>query len=132
MKFGAVTAACIALLFIAYGTLTQVGLPYSIYFKLSPWLGHLSIYKYALIEHLVVFAIFGALVSFAYPDRTISVCCIIVFTATVLEFLQTLTPDRHGTIVDACQKIAGGLLGAFSCRAIIWRLRHHGRIPSRN
>ena len=120
MRFGAVAAACIALLFIAYGTLAQVGLPYSIYFKLSPWLGHPSIHKYALIEHLLVFAVFGALVSFAYPDRTIFVCCIIVFSAIVLELLQTLTPDRHGTIMDACQKIAGGLLGVLSGRAIAW------------
>ncbi|SRR6266481_4746786 len=121
MKFGAVTAACIALLLIIYGTLTQVGLPYSIYFKLSPWLGHPGIHKYALIEHLVVFAVFGTLISFAYPDRTISICCIIVVSATLLELLQTLTPDRHGTIVDACQKITGGLLGAFFGRAIaLW------------
>jgi apolipoprotein N-acyltransferase len=102
-------------------------LPYSIYFKLSPWLGHLSIQKYAFIEHLVVFAVFGALISFAFPDRIISICCIIVFSATLLELLQTLTPDRHGTIVDACQKITGGLLGALSGRGIARWICNHGR-----
>ena len=30
----------------------------------------------------------------------------------MLEYLQTMTADRHGTVQDACEKVAGGLLGA--------------------
>src|ERR1700757_3169320 len=97
-----------ALLFtaaIAYGTLGGAGLPYALYFKLAPWLGHPNIQTYASIEHFLVFVMFGALLTFAFPGRTIPVCCVVVFGATLLEYLQTLTPDRHGTIIDACEKV---------------------------
>jgi hypothetical protein len=99
---------------IAYGTLAGVGLPYAIYFKLAPWLGHPDFHKFVVIEHLLVFALFGALLAFAFPNRIIMVCCIVFFSATLLEYLQTLTVDRHGTMLDARQKIAGGLLGALA------------------
>jgi len=99
---------------IAYGTLGRVGLPYAIYFKLSPWLGHPNMRTYATIEHLLVFAIFGALLSFAFPDRILPVCCAVVFVASCFEYLQTLTADRHGTMRDAFEKLAGGFLGAIA------------------
>jgi hypothetical protein len=97
---------------IAYGTLGRVGSAYAIYFKVAPWLGHPNMRTFATIEHLLIFAIFGALLSLAFPDRILSVCCAILFIASFFEYLQTLTPDRHGTMRDACEKIAGGLLGA--------------------
>jgi VanZ family protein len=99
---------------IAYATLASVELPYAIYFKLAPWLGHPDIHKYAAIEHLLVFALFGALFAFAFPNRILTVCCIVFFGAALLEYLQTLTADRHGTIPDASEKIAGGFLGALA------------------
>ena len=99
---------------IAYGTLGRSGLPYSIYFKLAPWLGHPNMRTFATAEHLLVFSIFGALLAFAFPNRILAVCCAILFVAPFFEYLQTLTADRHGTIRDACEKIAGGLLGAFA------------------
>ena len=127
-KAVAIIAASLMIVAIAYGTLTQVELPYTIYFRLSPWLGHPTIHKYAIVEHLVVFALFGAALSVAFPDWIIAVCCVILFSGTLLEFLQTLTPDRHGTISDACQKVAGGLFGALSARAVTWWLsRGSGR-----
>jgi hypothetical protein len=43
------------------GTLAPVGLPYALYYKPAPWLGHPSMRTYATIEHLFVFAAFGAL-----------------------------------------------------------------------
>lgn len=104
---------------IVYGTLGRVGLPYGIYFKLAPWLGHPSMHEYAVVEHVLVFALIGALLCFAYPDRIIPICCIIGFSAVLLEALQTLTPDRHGTILDACQKVVGGLLGVFATHAVM-------------
>jgi apolipoprotein N-acyltransferase len=97
---------------IAYGTLGRSGLPYAIYFKLSPWLGHPNMRTFATVEHLLVFSIFGALLSFAFPNRIVAVCCAILFVAPFFEYLQTLTLDRHGTIRDACEKIAGGWSGA--------------------
>jgi hypothetical protein len=122
MKQAFVIAAWITAAAVAFGTFVGVGVPYAIYFKLAPWLGHPSIHKYAAIEHLIVFGLVGALFAFAYPDRIITVCCVVFFGAALLEYLQTLTPDRHGTVLDACQKIGGGLLGVLAARAASrWR-----------
>ena len=55
---------------LIFGTLARVGLPYALYYKLSPWLGHPSMHRYATIEHLLVFAAFGALLSFCLPKST--------------------------------------------------------------
>jgi hypothetical protein len=30
------------------------------------------------------------------------------------------TPDRHGTLIDASEKIAGGALGILAARAMLW------------
>jgi VanZ family protein len=93
---------------------------YAIYFKLSPLVGHPSMRTFAAVEHVIAFALFGGLFSFAYPNRVVFVCAVVFVTAVMLEYLQTLTPDRHGTILDACQKIAGGWLGVLAARAILW------------
>jgi len=122
MKQAFVIAASVTAAAIAYGTFVPVGVPYAIYFKLAPWLGHPGIHRFATTEHLIVFALLGALIAFAFPDRIIVVCCTILCSAVLLEYLQTLTPDRHGTIMDACEKIAGGLLGVFAAHATTrWR-----------
>jgi VanZ family protein len=124
MKRVFVIAACTAAAAVAFGTVAPVRVPYALYFKLAPWLGHPSIHRFAVVEHVIVFALLGALIAFAYPNRIIVVCCIIIFGAVLLEGLQTLTPDRHGTIADACQKIVGGSLGVFAAHATIrWRRR---------
>ena len=97
---------------LIFGTFARVGLPYALYYKLAPWLGHPNMRSYATIEHLFVFAVFGALLSSAYPSRLMFICCLVLLGTPLLEYLQTITADRHGTVQDACEKIAGGLLGA--------------------
>jgi hypothetical protein len=114
-----ILAAWITAAGLIYGTLARVGLVYEIYFKLSPWLGHPNMAGYAASEHVVVFAIFGALVCLAYPNRIIFVCGLVVLGAATLEYLQTLTPDRHGTFLDAYEKIGGGLLGIIAARTAL-------------
>jgi len=48
----------------------------------------------------------------AYPRRIAFVCLIVFGSAVVLEsFLQRVTPDRHGRIPDAVEKISGGAAG---------------------
>jgi len=74
--------------------------------------------SFARFEHVIAFACVGAIFSFAYPDRIVSVSCAILLTAVALEYLQTWTPNRHGTFVDACEKIAGGGLGISAAHAI--------------
>jgi VanZ family protein len=114
----AVTAAWIAIIAIAYATLAHVGFVYAIYFKLSPFLMRPAMQTYAHFEHVIAFALLGALFGFAYPRRTILVCCIVFGAAALLEILQTMTPDRHGTLLDAFEKIAGGAAGILFARIV--------------
>jgi VanZ family protein len=114
-----VAAAWASIIFIAYATLTHVGFVYSIYYKLAPFLMQPEIRNYAHIEHVLVFAIAGALFSFAYPRRTLLVCLIIFGSAGILEILQTMTPDRHGHIIDALEKMAGGAVGIFLSKSFL-------------
>jgi VanZ family protein len=110
---------------IAYLTMTRVGLVYSIYYDLSPMLLHLGMKKFAVIEHFVAFALFGALLCAAYSKRVLMVCCIVFGSAITLELMQTLTPDRHGTLLDALEKIAGGGCGILIPKAVLnfWNQR---------
>jgi hypothetical protein len=110
-------AAWIAVIGIAYTTLTDVDFVYTIYFKLSPFLMRPAIRTYAHFEHIIAFAFVGALFGFAYPRRPIFLFCIVFGAAALLEILQTMTPDRHGTLVDALEKMAGGTLGIMFVRA---------------
>jgi VanZ family protein len=116
-------AAWISITVIAYATLTHVGFVYPIYFKLSPILMRPEMRNYAHFEHLISFAVVGVLFSFAYPRRTILVRCIVFDGAALLELFQTLTPDRHGTLADALEKMAGGAAAIFLAR----RMLHIGR-----
>jgi len=118
--FRLITAAAWAsIIIIAYATLAHVGFVYSIYFKLSPLLMRPEIRTYVHFEHIIAFAVVGALFSFAYPRRTLLVCCIVVGGAALLEILQTLTPDRHATMIDALEKMAGGAAGIVVARGIL-------------
>ena len=113
-----IIAAWMSLAVVAYATLTRVGFVYSIYFKLSPFLMHPDIRAYASFEHVIAFALFGTICAFAYPKRIIFVCCLVFFSAAILEYLQTLTLDRHGTLIDAGEKIVGGGIGILAACAI--------------
>jgi hypothetical protein len=112
-------AAWVSIIVIAYATLTHVGFVYSIYFKLSPILMRPEMRNYAHFEHIIAFVVVGVLFSFAYPRRTFFVFCVVCGGAALLEILQTVTPDRHGTLVDALEKMAGGAAGIFLARRML-------------
>jgi VanZ family protein len=78
------------------------------------------------LEHVGAFAVLGGLFCLAYPRHIILVCFIVLGSAALLEYLQTLTPDRHGTLFDASEKIVGGALSIFTVRAALY-LRHRKR-----
>jgi hypothetical protein len=118
-----IVSAWISVAVLAYATLTHVGFAYSIYYKLAPLLMRPEMRAYAHVEHVIVFAAFSVLFSFAYPKRIIFTCCVVFLSAVILECLQTLTPDRHGTLIDATEKIVGGALGIVTARAILWFAR---------
>ena len=73
---------------------------------------------FAHFVHVVAFAILGALFTFAYPGRLLLVSCIVIGGASLLEIAQTLTPDRHGTLIDAFGKGSGGAAGILLVKAI--------------
>jgi len=81
---------------------------------------------FAHFEHVIAFALLGALFSFAYPRRPILVFGIVFGAAVFLEILQTMTPDRHGTLVDALEKMAGGAVGIMIMRTAqrLWPAKH--------
>jgi VanZ family protein len=112
-----IISAWVSIVMVLYGTMTDVNFVYSLYFKLSPFLMHTDMRTFARFEHIIAFACLGAIFSFAYPGRVVYVACAIFLAAVSLEYLQTWTPDRHGTFVDACEKIAGGALGVFAAHA---------------
>jgi VanZ like family len=118
--------ACIAA--FAYATLTQVEFAYSIYYRLAPLLMWPKARTYGLFEHVTAFAVFGALFSLAYPRHIVFVCVVVFVTAVGLEYLQTMTPDRHGTLFDAAEKVAGGASGIAAAQAFLylrsWKRKH--------
>lgn len=112
---------------IAYATLTKIGFIYAVYDHVAPLLMRPSLRVYTHIEHVVAFAVFGALFSLAYSRRPLVVYGLVFGGAIVLELMQTLTPDRHGTLVDAVEKMAGGALGILLTQAVAgFRLHEKG------
>lgn len=92
-------AAWASLVLIVYATLSPIGL--------RPHLGN-----GVGVERFGAFAVAGLLFGLAYPKRLWLVLSIVLGTAVLLEMLQYLTPDRHGRVVDALLKLAGGVVGA--------------------
>jgi VanZ family protein len=125
-RFAAYTAWA-SIVLITYATLAHARFVYAIYFKLSPFLMRVDMGVYVHLEHVLAFALFGALFTFAYPRHIAFVFCIVMTSAVILECLQTLTPDRHGTLVDACEKMAGGVIGILAASAALMISRNHQR-----
>jgi VanZ family protein len=117
-KWLIILAAWASLAAIAYATLARVGFVYSLYFKLYPILMQPEIRAYAHFEHVIAFAVFGALFCLAYSRHLVVVGCTVFGSATLLEILQTLTPDRRGTFIDAVEKIAGGAIGIMGAKTV--------------
>jgi VanZ family protein len=112
--------AWVSIAVIAYATLSRVGTVYNVYERVAPLVNRPSISSYVHFEHVLAFAVAGLLFGLAYPRSTILVYCIVFGAAALLEILQTLTPDRHGTMLDALEKMAGGATGIMIARTVIW------------
>jgi VanZ family protein len=123
-----VVAAWVSLAAIAYATMTQVGFVYSLYYRLYPILFRPEMRAYAHFEHVFAFAVLGALFCFAYPRHFVLVSFLVFGSAAIFEILQTLTPDRHGTVIDAAEKIGGGAIGILGAR-ILLRFSQHRLAP---
>jgi VanZ family protein len=92
-----IIAGWLALAFIVYATLSPIGA--------RPVVAGLQ------FEHFAAFGLLGLAFGLAYPNRLFLVVAIVVGSAVSLEALQLLTPDRHGRILDALVKAAGGICG---------------------
>jgi VanZ family protein len=98
------------------------------YATLSPIQARPQISSSADLEHFAAFAVTGLLFCLAYPRQVVFICFIVLGSAVLLECFQTLTPDRHGTLLDASEKFVGGALGIFATRATLF-LWHRKRSP---
>ena len=75
------------------------------------------------LEHFAAFALMGLAFALAYPNRILLVVAIVVGSAIGLEALQLLTPDRHGRVLDALVKAAGGACGMSAGQLMSFLLR---------
>ena len=92
-----IVASWLALAFIVYATLSPI--------EARPVLAG------AQFERFAAFAVLGLAFGLAYPNRIFVVFAIVVGSAFTLEALQLLTQDRHGRLLDALVKAAGGISG---------------------
>jgi VanZ family protein len=87
-----------------------LGFAFIVYATLSP-LEARPVLADVQLEHFAAFACVGLAFGLAYPNRVVLVAAIILGSAFGLEALQLLTPDRHGRLLDALVKAAGGVGG---------------------
>ncbi|MBX9840394.1 MAG: VanZ family protein [Xanthobacteraceae bacterium] len=70
----------------------------------------------AHVEHLAAYAFIGLLFGLVYPRQTFLNGVVVLGTATLLEVLQLMTPDRHGRIADLGFKLAGAIAGIVAAK----------------
>jgi VanZ family protein len=102
---GGLNRAC--LLFVAAVTLSPL--------YLRPRLMQSETTLIVLLEHVGAFVVVGFLFSLAYT-RTALVCIIVLGSAVILELLQLVVPDRDARVMDAVQKLVGGVVGIIAAR----------------
>jgi hypothetical protein len=88
----------------------RAALAFITYATLSP-LGERPVVAGPHFEHFAAFALMGFAFALGYPKRALLVLALAIGSAFTLEALQLLTPDRHGRVVDALAKAAGGVCG---------------------
>ena len=107
---------------VIYATLSKLELVYRLYYLLAPFLNYPSMQTYATIEHLTAYGVVGMLFCAVYPRSLLRVCFFLFLFIIGFEVLQTLTPDRHGTLHDAVEKMIGGATGAvLMTAALSWK-----------
>ena len=63
------------------------------------------------IERAGALALVGFVFALAYPRRILLVAAIVLGATIALEILQFAQPSRHGRVLDAAVKLAGGGVG---------------------
>ena len=117
-----VVAAWVSVAAVVYATLSKLELVYRLYYLLAPFLNYPSMRTYATIEHLAAYGMIGLLFCAVYPRSLLRVCFFLFLFIVGLEALQTVTPDRHGTLRDAVEKMIGAATGAvLMTAALSWK-----------
>jgi hypothetical protein len=96
---------------ICFATLSPIGL--------RPVTGHVGPERFAAV------GLMGMLYVLAYPRHFARLAMLIMIFAFGLEALQQLTPDRHGHVLDALEKAAGGLVGCVAAKFIQTVMKRH-------
>ncbi len=104
----------------AYGSLMRATFVYDLYYRISPLIAHPSMRAYGSVEHFVAYSIIGILFCALYPRSWLRVYLLLLLFIGGLEVLQTLTPDRHGTLHDAVEKMMGGVIGVGLVKVVLW------------
>jgi VanZ family protein len=94
-------------------------LAFIVYATISPIQDRPRLPTSVSLERFGAFLVLGALFCLAYPRQAVLVGLIVIGSAMLLEFAQLLTPDRHGRIHDAIEKMAGGAGGIVAGKAIL-------------
>jgi VanZ family protein len=95
-------------------------LAFIVYATISPIQDRPTLPTSSSLQHLGAFVVLGGLFCIAYPRHIAFVCLIVLGSAMLLEIMQLVTPDRHGRVQDAIEKMAGGALGIAAGRAILY------------
>ena len=106
----AAVSAWILLAALAFVTVSPI--------SLRPQTGHV------FLERFLAFAALGAAFGVGYPRRMPFAVAVTVLAAIGLEAAQLLVPGRHARVIDAGEKLAGGLVGlaiAAAFLALTWR-----------
>jgi VanZ family protein len=70
------------------------------------------------LERFIAYALLGALFMAAYPRHFVKLAIFLAIAALGLEALQHLTPDRHGHVADAIEKLVGAWAGCAAVRFV--------------
>lgn len=119
LKSFIVVAAWVSLAAVVYATLSKLELIYRLYYLLAPFLNYPSMQTYATIVHLAAYGVLGMLFCAVYPRSLLRVYFFLFLFIVGLEVLQTFTPDRHGTLHDAIEKMIGAVMGAVLMTAVL-------------
>lgn len=108
-----------------------LALAFIAFITLSPIQDRLS-FAHPQAERFAAFAVMALAFVLGYPRRTALIVLFVICSAFTLEAMQLLTPDRHGRLLDAVVKMAGGLAGIGAGRLMLLMLRNQlGRLRSR-
>jgi len=82
---------------------------------------------YPVVERFAAFLALGGALGLGYPRRPMLAAAIVCGIAVGSEALQVIIPSRDARLVDAAEKVLGGVAGVGSFAAIAGYLRRRDR-----